>query len=162
MEIGLSRKDLGKTWNVRSPGRMDRADEDKMNRKGNGVEGGRDGATGGRSPCRAPCPQRSAPGLQKGPKPQHPRGRALSWAQGCPHGRGPVPTTSKLGAPHFCTPSLCPEGKRGPRGRFGVPSEVAATPGQSPQTSPSLHPVSAAEPAHRDQGPLASVTPSNC
>ena len=42
MGIGLSRKDLGKTWNVRSTGRMDRAGEDKMNRKGNGVEGGTD------------------------------------------------------------------------------------------------------------------------
>ena len=48
MEIGLSRRDLGKTWNVRSPGRMDRADEDKMNRKGNGVEGGRDTPDKGR------------------------------------------------------------------------------------------------------------------
>ena len=48
MEIGLSRKDLGKTWNVRSPGRMDRADENKMNRKGNGVEGGRDTPDKGR------------------------------------------------------------------------------------------------------------------
>ena len=48
MEIGLSRKDLGKTWNVRSPGRMDRADEDKMNRTGNGVEGGRDTPDKGR------------------------------------------------------------------------------------------------------------------
>lgn len=42
MGIGLLRKDLGTTWNVRSPGKTDRADEDTMNRKGNGVEGGRD------------------------------------------------------------------------------------------------------------------------